>query len=219
MTRLRRYDVTARFYDVTSLERPVYRAGREAGIAALGLRPGDRVLDVGCGTGLNLPLLQDAVGPSGAIVGLDASAAMLRYAQTRIRRHGWTNVTTVLGDAADPPPAIGEPFDAVLFTYALSVIGHWRQAWTRSLALMRPGGRVAVVDLGLPTGRWRLLTPLARLACFAGGSDPHRHPWDVVTQTAADASHVPLRAGHVHVAAGTVHSDGPASTGRGAPQS
>jgi SAM-dependent methyltransferase len=102
VTGRRRYDVTARFYDVMSLERAVYRAGREAGIAALGLRRGDRVLDVGCGTGLNLPLLRDAVGPSGVVVGLDASAAMLRQARARIRRHGWTNVTTVLADAAGP---------------------------------------------------------------------------------------------------------------------
>lgn len=198
---LRRYDLTARFYDVMSLERPVYRVGREAGVAALGLRTGDRVLDVGCGTGLNLPLLRAAVGASGVIVGLDASAAMLRRARRRIRRHGWTNVTTVLGDAATTTSAVGGPFDAVLFTYALSVIGDWREAWARSVALVRPGGRIAVVDLGLPTGRWRLP---ARLACLAGGSDPHRHPWQAVTATAEGASHAVLRGGHVHMAAGTL---------------
>ncbi|WP_246595705.1 class I SAM-dependent methyltransferase [Actinoplanes auranticolor] len=186
-----------------SLERPVYRVGREAGIAALGLRTGDRVLDVGCGTGLNLPLLRAAVGPSGAVVGLDASSAMLRQAHVRIRRHRWTNVTTVLGDAAETPPTIGEPFDALLFTYTLSVMDRWRQAWSRSLALVRPGGRIAVVDLGLPTGRWRLLAPLAWLACQAGGADPYRRPWQALTRTTADGSHEVFRAGHVHVAAGS----------------
>lgn len=203
--RPRRYGGTARFYDVLSLERPVYQAGRRAGVAALGLRDGDRVLDVGCGTGLNLPLVRAAVGAGGAIVGVDASESMLRQARSRISRNGWANVEVFCGDAARPPPGVaaGGAFDAVLSTYALSVIGDWRAAWAQALAVLRPGGRVAVVDLALPAGRWRLLSPAARLACFAGGSDPHRHPWTLVGGAAVDVSHQGLWGGHVHVAAGT----------------
>ena len=197
----RRYSAGARFYDVLSLERPVYRPGRVAGIAALRLRPGDRVLDVGCGTGLNLPLLREAVGADGSVVGVDASTAMLRQANDRIRRAGWSNVTVLEGDAARLR-APG-PVDAVLFTYSLSVIGDWRGAWAQAMAVLRPGGRVAVVDLALRVGRWRLLSVAARLACFTGGSDPRRHPWTLLDNSTVDVSHQVLRGGHIHVVAGT----------------
>lgn len=205
MWRPRRYSGGARFYDVLSLERPVYRAGRLAGIAALRLRPGDRVLDVGCGTGLNLPLLRERVGPSGSVVGVDASPAMLRQATTRIRRMRWANVAVLEGDAADLPAQVSAPgpVDAVLFTYSLSVIGDWRRAWAQAMAVLRPGGRVAVVDLALPVGRWRVLSPAARLACFTGGSDPRRHPWTLLGEISVDVSHQVLRGGHIHAVAGT----------------
>ena len=72
-----RYTRSARFYDVLSLEWPVYRGGRLAADRRLGLRPGMRVLDLGCGTGLNHPLIQAAVGPGGSIVGVDSSRQML----------------------------------------------------------------------------------------------------------------------------------------------
>lgn len=203
--RPRRYSGGARFYDVLSLERPVYRPGRVAGISALGLRPGDRVLDVGCGTGLNLPILRAGVGPGGSIVGVDASTAMLRQARSRIRRAGWTNVAVLQGDAANLPAQVTAhgPVDAVLFTYSLSVIGDWRRAWAQAMAMLRPGGRAAIVDLALPAGGWRVLSPVAWLACFTGGSDPHRHPWTLLNESTVEVSHQVLRGGHIHVAVGT----------------
>ena len=203
MWRPSRYGGVARIYDVLSLEWPVYHVGREVGVAALRLGPGDRVLDVGCGTGLNFPLLHAAVGDGGAVVGVDAAAAMVRQARSRIARAGWTDVDVWCGDAADPPPGVaGQMFDAVLFTYALSVIGDWRQAWERAFAMLRPGGRVAVVDLALPTGRRRVMSPAARLACLAGGSDPRRHPWTLVADHAVEVSQRSLRGGHVRVVSG-----------------
>jgi len=62
---LRRYHHGARFYDLLSGERPVCRAGRLRAIELLRLGPGDRVLDIGCRTGLNIPLLRDRVGRDG----------------------------------------------------------------------------------------------------------------------------------------------------------
>ena len=59
---------------------------RERTIAALHLQPGQRVLDVGCGTGLSLPLLRSAVGAGGQVYGFDQSPEMLSQARARVSR-------------------------------------------------------------------------------------------------------------------------------------
>lgn len=145
MTRTGRYTVAARVYDLISAERPVYRPGRLLGITGLRLHAGGSVLDLGCGTGLNHPLLVEAVGLTGAVVGLDRSPQMLDQAHRRARRHKWTQTRTVLADLVDGPGVDG--FVAVITTYALSLVPHWERAWAAAINAVRPGGRAAVVDL------------------------------------------------------------------------
>lgn len=205
VVRLPRYRFGARFYDTLSAERLVYRSGRLAAIDLIGLRPGDRVLVVGCGTGLDLPYLVNAIGPSGQIVGVDRSPAMLRQAEAKVAAGCWHNVKLLLGDAADLSGVAG-PFDAVLFTYALAVIQDWREAWAAGTARLRPGGRVGVVDTDLPTGVGRVLLPLAALALWTGGVDRSRRVWGLVdadASSATDVHHREFAHGHIHVAVGT----------------
>lgn len=200
-----RYGAGARFYDVLSGERPVYRTGRLRGIAALHLRPGARVLDVGCGTGLNLEPVLDHVGPSGGVLGVDRSPAMLARAKARVSRQSWVNVDLRASDASQLTQIIGdrEGFDAAIFTYSLSIIDGWQDCYDQALAALRPGGRIAVVDMALPTGAWRILWPLARLACFTGGADPYRAPWNRLLTSTDETMHEIITGGHVHIAAGT----------------
>lgn len=204
---LRRYDRFARTYDLMSGE-PVYRAGRRLGIDALGLRPGQCVLDVGCGTGLNLPLLTERVGAYGLVVGVDASAAMLEQARGRVARAGWDNVRLIQADATTLDlvrvrKEAGGPVDAALATYALSLMPDWRAAWRRMHELVRPGGRLAVVDMQRPDGPAIALTPLARVACALGGADIDAHPWTAVESDCAGVTVARAWGGHVQVRAGT----------------
>ncbi|MEO5833655.1 MAG: methyltransferase domain-containing protein [Nakamurella sp.] len=196
-----RYTVSARFYDVLSLERLVYRAGRVAAIEALGLQRGMRVLDLGCGTGLSHPLLIEAVGTTGAVIGVDSSPQMLQQARRRARRHDWLNVQLVQADITE----LGEvgTVDAVIAVYALSVVPGWERAWARALAHTRRGGRMAVVDLQLPVGAARLAAPLARLACAAGGSDINAHPWTALEYDCTDVTAASRRGGHIQIRVGT----------------
>ena len=204
-----KYTTVAPFYDLLSGEWPVYGAGREAGIPRLGLGAGDLVVDVGCGTGLNFPLLRRAVTDEGRVVGIDASAPMLATARRRLRGDG-ANVELVAHDATDLDVLreSGRPFDArradaVLFTYALSLMHPWRAAWSGALSLARPGARVVVVDMARPVGAARLLEPLALLATHVGGADIDAHPWTALEQQCVDVSNESLRGGHVQVWAGT----------------
>lgn len=209
-----RYELIAPFYDVVSGEYPVYRTGRTLGIDLLGPPPGSQVLDVGCGTGLNFPALQRHVGSAGVIVGVDRSPAMLTAAARRVRRHGWTNVVLVAADAVETPAGqLAERIvaaggragtDAALATYALSLMPAWERAWATMLALVRPGGRVVVVDMQEPTGAGAAGTALARWACRQGGADITAHPWHALERDCHRVRSARAWGGHIQVRAGTV---------------
>lgn len=200
------YERVAGFYDLTSGEWPLYRRGRVVGIDLLALREGDTVVDVGCGTGLNFPLLLAAVGPTGRVIGVDRSAAMLGMAERRIAGHGWENVTIAHADATRFTAAdiAGEKVDAVFATYALSLMPGWPAAWLRMRSVLRPGGRAGIVDLQLPTGAATILSPLARLACAMGGSNIDAHPWTILRSVGHDLREVSVRGGHIVAAAATI---------------
>lgn len=201
------YKAVARWYDAVSLERPIYRPGRVRAIESMALSVGDRVLDVGCGTGLNFSLVQEAIGSKGSITGVDRSTSMLAQARNRASKRGWRNVDLMNADAtslrADDFARDGQLFDAALATYSLSLMEQWRSAWDLMKRLVRPGGRIAVVELGYPTGRALLARPLARLACQLGGSEPERVPWRAVERDLIDLQSVDLWGGHVLVRVGT----------------
>ncbi|MDZ4270310.1 MAG: methyltransferase domain-containing protein [Mycobacterium sp.] len=206
MRRTGRYRASARFYDQISAE-PIYRAGRVAAIDLMALRPGHHVLDIGCGTGLNFPLMQNRIGPSGSITAVDASAQMLHQAKRRACSAGWTNVRLIEGDATAMDPLVLDVaggFDAVISTYALSLMPDWPRAVSTMVAVTRAGGRVAVVDMQKPVGRARLWSPLAQLACLLGGSDIDAHPWTPIESALVDVRRRSLRGAHIQVRVGSV---------------
>lgn len=200
-----RYTAVARWYDVVSAE-PFYRRGRRLAIPLLRLRPGDTVLDVGCGTGMNFALVSQAVGPTGRILGLDSSAEMLEQARRRHRGPEGADVVLRRGDAtslaADQLLELtGGPVDAVIATYSLSLMADWRRAFRVAYEVTRPLGRIAVVDMQRPTRR--LVRPLADLAMAAGGADPTARPWLAVEQTCTGVEAPTPPGAHVQVRVGT----------------
>src|ERR1700733_7025681 len=92
------YDITSRLYPAPGYPQ---RTQRLRAVRALGLRRGDTVVDMACGTGLNFSLLEKVVGPGGRIVGVDLTDAMLARAQARIETNGWGNVSLGRGDGGE----------------------------------------------------------------------------------------------------------------------
>jgi SAM-dependent methyltransferase len=74
---------------------------RRTAVQKLQLRPGNRVLDIGCGPGGSFPFLVDAVTSSGTVVGVEISPEMAINARKRVEKNGWTNVQVIVANAGE----------------------------------------------------------------------------------------------------------------------
>ena len=119
---------------------------------ALELRAGDRVLEIGCGTGRNLRFLRDAVGPGGHVYGVDLSEGMLAKARDLAERKNWHNVSLIRSEAL--VYTAPEPLDGVLFSLSYNTMPHHLAVLRHALSQLKPGGRIVVMDAKLPTGRF-----------------------------------------------------------------
>jgi ubiquinone/menaquinone biosynthesis C-methylase UbiE len=123
------------------------RAARAAYLELLGIAPGERVLEVGCGSGAVLRDVARRVAPDGVAVGLDPSALFLIVARELAERDGVADQTDFKeGDARSLPFADAE-FDVVLAVTALSHVPNGDSAIPEMVRVTRPGGRVGVFDL------------------------------------------------------------------------
>lgn len=117
---------------------------RDRTVDALSLDHGDTVLDVGCGPGPNFDRLADAVGPTGTIVGVDASPGMVKRAKERGEQLN-CEVEILRADARRLPLSHGR-FDGVCATLSLSAMGDVEAVVSEMSDVLRPGGRTAVLD-------------------------------------------------------------------------
>lgn len=142
----RMYRIQRYFYDLT---RKYYLLGRDQLLDEMNVRPGERVLEAGCGTARNLIILAKR-HPDAMFYGLDASAAMLETAQAKADAAGVTNVVlkTALADDFEYGSTfeLTDTFDKIFFSYSISMIPPWRESIENALENLKEGGLLYIVD-------------------------------------------------------------------------
>ena len=198
-TALEQYRRRAGVYD---LELAFFEPIRRRAIASLGLRPGEVVLDVGCGTGLSLALLRQGVGPRGRVVGIEQSPEMLEQARRRVTRARWSRVTLIRSpvETADIPVRA----DAALFHFTHDILRR-PESIANVLSRLKPGGRVVASGLkwAAPGLTWAvnlLVLPAAlRSVTSLDGMD---QPWRLLQEQLGQMSVETVLLGGAYIARG-----------------
>ena len=140
--------------------------GTERTLDQMGLRPGQRVLEIGPGPGRLLIPAARRVLPGGEVAGLDIQPGMIERLQARAARAGITNLTTVLGDAAQPHFA-PQTFDLVYLTTVLGEIPHRPAALRQAHVALKPEGVLSITEV-FPDPHYQSVATVRRLAEASG---------------------------------------------------
>jgi ubiquinone/menaquinone biosynthesis C-methylase UbiE len=145
--RIQRYGWDAAAADYEALWRVQLSSAQAKLLACARLEPGQRVLDIACGTGLTTLAAAAEIGPRGEIIGVDLSGEMIAFARRRAARRDASNVRFLRRDAEklDLP---GACFDIVLCSLGLMYVPQPDQALREMRRVLRPGGRLALAVWG-----------------------------------------------------------------------
>jgi SAM-dependent methyltransferase len=190
------YGAMARSYELRTASGDQWR--REL-VAKLAPRPGEVILDVGCGTGKNFEQIQQWMGPSGRLIGIDQSPEMLAQAHALVERQGWANVELV--EAGAEESAIPAEADAALLcapAALANVLQHVREGGriVAGGAKWAPWRRSGAVSLNLST--WRLNREC--VSTFEGFS----RPWSRLDEFIPDLAVEEIYFGGGYIASGTI---------------
>jgi S-adenosylmethionine-diacylgycerolhomoserine-N-methlytransferase len=109
------------------------------------IRPGETVMEIGCGTGHNFAPILKRITASGKLIAVDCSAPMLKHAAARAQKQGWENIQLVDEEYGRAPVNEGQA-DVVLMSYSLSMIPNWQAALKCAKSELKPGGAIGIVD-------------------------------------------------------------------------
>ena len=109
---------------------------RRKAIENLGLREGDTVLDLCCGTGLNFPYLLEKVGKTGKIIGVDLSKEMLQATRKNINKNGWQNIQ-LINENATKLSLLPESVDGIFSSLGISTIPNQKKALGRAKNILK----------------------------------------------------------------------------------
>ena len=191
------------YAEPADLELKLFEPARRAAIERLALRSGEVVFDVGCGTGLSLPLLRQAVGARGHIVGIEQCPEMMALARQRVQPHGWRNVTLIEAAVADATMA--RSAIAALFHFTHDILRE-PAALDNVVGQLRPKARVVAGGLqwarpwAWPVNLFVFGAALRSVSSLAGLNEP----WSLLARHLNGVRVEPLMAGAVFLASGVV---------------
>ncbi|MEE8600227.1 class I SAM-dependent methyltransferase [Euzebya tangerina] len=194
------YDVLVEPYDWVGGRRLQRRA-----VSELHLSSGDTVVDLGTGTGWNLPFLAEQVGREGQVIGVDLSEAMLARARRRVDAAGFSNVEFIRADLREyEPPATAS---GVIAGFALEMVPEQDAVIRQLVGSLRPGARIASVGLREPEHWPNWAVRLGSLLNRPFGVNPAYRditPWTSIRRHLSEVIVATSHAGAVYLAVGTI---------------
>jgi demethylmenaquinone methyltransferase/2-methoxy-6-polyprenyl-1,4-benzoquinol methylase len=195
------YDLTTVLFRLIGLRMKSYRLHA---IKKLSLQRGDNVIELGCGTGLNFPILMKQIGPEGRLIGVDLTPGMLDIARERVKQAGWKNVELIQSDivAYDFPEKVNGVIATGLFGY---IPEYDRVIKTISESIVS-GGHLVILDGKQPKN---LPSWLFKIVLKLGGPFGYTpeyfnvRPWESVGRYFKETSIDTMYGGMIYILSGT----------------
>ena len=194
------YDFYVQLYRLLGFRIKSYRS---RAVRLLRLQPGDCVVELGCGTGLNFSLIVEQIGSKGRLIGVDMTPEMLACARDKVERSGWKNVELVQSDIAEYD--FPEGVNGVLSTCVFGYVAEYDRVIKAAAHALVPGGRLVILDgkqpERLPVWLFQLILWLARP--FGATRDYFdRHTWESVERYFQETALEQTYGGMLYVSSG-----------------
>lgn len=175
-------------------------------IAMSNMKPGEVVVDIGSGGGLDSFLAAKRVGPEGRVIGVDMTPAMLKRSRRSAKLNGYTNVEFRRGDAADLPVESGS-VDVIISNCVINLTEDKGKVFAEAYRVLKPGGRLEISDMVFsgPVGRDARATATGWSDCVTGALI-EEEMLDLVAQAGFTAGKVRRSSSHGEVSGAKIYS-------------